>query len=326
MSIPFTRLTWLAALSILAACGGGGSDGPQVISPTVSYSRPAVISPWEKIVLAPTFSGLYGNEPTCSLAASPPVGFTLDANCMLTIDGAIPGMNSISVNLTVKNYSGVRQILQSFNVTAPELRYNLQFTSVDSTLGDRDALNWRTPLTDLGGKPRIERYVPDVSDTFKYRAVGNLAAGLLLDENTGQLSGAAQTDVPVSSTIEVEITRGGRPLKSVTTVSVQFPRLFHPMMFVSTAETTKRSLPNPRNVFPGDVVTYGLHDEKEVADTCIQASKPTMKANEVLIDNVTGAVRPVSNAKGIYCIPVSMQVQRGSSTHISKSGAHFEIR
>jgi hypothetical protein len=313
--------------SIVGGCGGGGnSEAPSTLVPNLSYPT-TVVSPWEKTIIQANLTGLSGQQPVCTSAfTSLPVGFVLDQNtCNLTIDGASPGRHSFGVSLAVKGYSGSSEKYHEVNIDGPTLSYKA--LNNGSPL---DAIAWLKPLTLEGGTPVLKGYTPLVGDTLSYGVEGKLPVGISLDPTTGQLSGTAQDTVRNTSYLFAKLTRAGKSifLRTPELLTPSTPFVIYSNIVATVAQASLQAMPRINPKEPGDTYTFGHATTGGGFQNCgLTSNVKTLTSSQVQFDPSSGAVRPIANTPGVYCIRIATTLTRqGQSVQLSNNSFQFEIR
>jgi hypothetical protein len=310
----------------LGGCGGGGggSDGPSVLTPSLTYPT-TVISPWEKSELLPIFSGLEGQAATCKWGSSPPPpGFTIENTCRITILDASPGTHSLVIDLNVNGYYGTKSIETIVNIDGPKMSYKYS----SALNGSPDALVWMVPLSVEGGKAILTGYASQPGDLIAFKTQGSMAPGLSMDPITGQLSGTPQSTNFENSGVYAELTRAGKSIKLRVAnpyIKAVLPWALYSDVAATTLETSKVTSPVKYNTLTSDNIRFGLHTSTIGTNSCMTNS-PQLTASQVAVDPTTGNARPTGNTKGIYCLPLSMTVVRGGNSYSYNTAVKFEIR
>jgi hypothetical protein len=317
-------------LSVLpAACGGGseGKNGPETLSPALTY--PATVNvPWEKFVIPATVSGTSGQKQTCSVGASPlPEGVSLDPNsCDLTVDGGSPGPMSVAITLSVAGYSGSIGKYYDIEIDGPTLKYDAIHNN-----GAFDAIPWLKPLAADRGMPKLAKYTAVTGDVLTYKVYGKLPTGIYLDSVTGQLSGAAEDAIANNGYLYAELSRAGKSIKLRTNpfLTPTTPWAAYSGKVVTSADTLARAIPT---IYRKDIADSYLFDVPKTFPSNSSKCNGFLTAkqlavNEVLLEPITGAVRPVTNVPGKYCITLNMTTTRqGKTSPANEASVLFEIR
>jgi hypothetical protein len=324
---PISKSLCLAVVLGASGCGGGGNDGPSTLVPNLTYPTTA-FSPWEKTVIPAKLSGLSGQSPNCRVGPSPlPTGFSLDSkSCDLTIDDASPDKHTVSIWLSVDGYSGSNFQYYDITIDGPTLSY-----AAVSYSAAVDGIPWLKPLSTTAGTPILRNYTKVPGDILTYKVDGSLPLGVNLDPNTGQLSGTAQNSDKNTGQIYAELSRGGKSIKLRTSGSLTptVPYVQYPSIVANLTDSTKVSIPQAYRTDLSDVLSFEAISSSEGGfDSCNGLPSPrNLKPSEVQLEPKTGAVRPLVNTVGVYCITVSTTVTRqGKSQKTTGNRVKFEIR
>lgn len=174
------RALALASLTLLAACGGGGSE--EDLNVGFTYANQAPIYLWNATEVPALISGLEGNTPDCRLSSGTlPAGLTVNGRtCAVTGAPLETGDFFVSITLKVDGFSGSVSNNLALSVVSPELAYDI----------DTAPRPWGEPIKAL--VPQWTGYTPQAGDVLTYSADNSadpLPAGLSIDAETGRIVG-----------------------------------------------------------------------------------------------------------------------------------------
>jgi Putative Ig domain len=193
------------ALFTLAACGGGGSDGPSTLVVGFDYPPSTVNGEvFRPLSVAPTVTGLQGHSATFQALDPLPVGLTINRNT-----GEISGVplakgdHLVSIQLSVSGYEGRLLSVPRITITSPfTFSYGLTY-EVGLTVG-QPMMPIVPHHTGLQAGDQVSYALAPASGSST-----SLPPGVTFDTTTGVLSGApTATQAATFYTVRTTITRG----------------------------------------------------------------------------------------------------------------------
>ncbi|MCW7538000.1 Ig domain-containing protein [Aquabacterium sp. A7-Y] len=196
------RAAAIVAVVLLSACGGGGGGGSsdETLAISMSYSGDAEL--FRSSIIAPTFTGLNGHSPRCSLGSGHlPEGMTLRSDCALVGTPLEMGSFSFVVRLAASGVSNSVDQNVGLQVWGPSLLYTFTH-SVTYSWQVGDVVNL-APMNDF--------WNPDPGVTVQYSiSRGALPPGLTLHPTTGTISGTVSGAGSQQFRVAVTVTGNGR--------------------------------------------------------------------------------------------------------------------